>query len=88
MKTANSSNRSGFESLLRVYRESDLSQEKVRILSVLDLKYTLNFLYFYFEGWLMVSCISFMICTDTLAVDSCQIFLNPQHGHLRFRLCF
>lgn len=35
MQTANSSNKSGFESLLRVYRESDLSQEKVRILSML-----------------------------------------------------
>ncbi|KAJ4808654.1 Aminopeptidase M1 [Rhynchospora pubera] len=35
MQTTNSSNKSGFESLLRVYRESDLSQEKVRILGAL-----------------------------------------------------
>lgn len=35
MKTVNSSNRLGYESLLRVYRESDLSQEKTRILGSL-----------------------------------------------------
>lgn len=32
MKKVNSSNRSGFEALLRVYRETDLSQEKGRVL--------------------------------------------------------
>ncbi|KAF8035976.1 hypothetical protein BT93_C1868 [Corymbia citriodora subsp. variegata] len=35
MHTVNASNRSGFESLLRVYRETDLSQEKTRILESL-----------------------------------------------------
>ncbi|WOL09047.1 hypothetical protein Cni_G17800 [Canna indica] len=35
MKTVNSSNKQGYESLLRVYRETDLSQEKGRILSTL-----------------------------------------------------
>lgn len=35
MQTVNASNRSGYESLLRIYRESDLSQEKTRILSSL-----------------------------------------------------
>ncbi|KAL5559479.1 hypothetical protein UlMin_035690 [Ulmus minor] len=35
MQRANTSNRSGYESLLRVYRESDLSQEKTRILGSL-----------------------------------------------------
>lgn len=35
MQTVNASNRSGFESLLRVYRETDLSQEKTRILGSL-----------------------------------------------------
>ncbi|KAK4752777.1 hypothetical protein SAY87_021575 [Trapa incisa] len=35
MQTVNSSDRSGYESLLRVYRESDLSQEKTRILGAL-----------------------------------------------------
>lgn len=33
MQKVNVSNRSGYESLVRVYRESDLSQEKTRILS-------------------------------------------------------
>ena len=32
MQNVTSSNRSGYESLLRVYRETDLSQEKTRIL--------------------------------------------------------
>uniref|UniRef100_A0A0A0L0S9 Aminopeptidase n=1 Tax=Cucumis sativus TaxID=3659 RepID=A0A0A0L0S9_CUCSA len=32
MQTVNASNRSGYESLLRIYRESDLSEEKKRIL--------------------------------------------------------
>ncbi|XP_042488485.1 aminopeptidase M1 [Macadamia integrifolia] len=36
MKDVSSSNRSGYESLLRVYRETDLSQEKGRILSSLS----------------------------------------------------
>ncbi|KAJ4709017.1 Aminopeptidase [Melia azedarach] len=35
MQRVSSSDRSGFESLLRVYRETDLSQEKTRILSSL-----------------------------------------------------
>ncbi|XVE97720.1 hypothetical protein REPUB_Repub03eG0043000 [Reevesia pubescens] len=35
MQKVNSSNRDGFESLLRVYRETDLSQEKTRILGSL-----------------------------------------------------
>ncbi|GLT75954.1 hypothetical protein SLA2020_476430 [Shorea laevis] len=35
MQKVNTTNRSGFESLLRVYRETDLSQEKTRILSAL-----------------------------------------------------
>ncbi|XP_010049218.2 aminopeptidase M1 [Eucalyptus grandis] len=35
MQTVNASNRSGFESLLRVYEETDLSQEKTRILESL-----------------------------------------------------
>ncbi|KAK4757868.1 hypothetical protein SAY87_019169 [Trapa incisa] len=35
MQTVNSSNLSGYESLLRVYRETDLSQEKTRILGSL-----------------------------------------------------
>ncbi|KAI6679924.1 hypothetical protein NL676_033805 [Syzygium grande] len=35
MQTVNASNRSGFESLLRVYRETDSSQEKTRILGSL-----------------------------------------------------
>ncbi|KAI6679922.1 hypothetical protein NL676_033803 [Syzygium grande] len=35
MQTVNASNRIGFESLLRVYRETDLSQEKTRILGSL-----------------------------------------------------
>ncbi|CAL9123593.1 unnamed protein product [Musa acuminata var. zebrina] len=35
MQTVNSSNKLGYESLLRVYRETDLSQEKGRILSAL-----------------------------------------------------
>ncbi|KAL4319665.1 hypothetical protein GQ457_18G002170 [Hibiscus cannabinus] len=35
MQLATSSNRAGFESLLRVYRETDLSQEKIRILGSL-----------------------------------------------------
>ncbi|XP_031371428.1 aminopeptidase M1-like isoform X2 [Punica granatum] len=35
MQAVNSSNRSGYDSLLRVYRETDLSQEKTRILSSL-----------------------------------------------------
>ncbi|KAK8660804.1 hypothetical protein V6N13_051713 [Hibiscus sabdariffa] len=35
MQVATSSNRAGFESLLRVYRETDLSQEKIRILGSL-----------------------------------------------------
>ena len=33
MQKVNASNKSGYESLLRIYRESDLSQEKTRILS-------------------------------------------------------
>lgn len=33
MQTVNASNRTGYESLLRIYRETDLSQEKTRILS-------------------------------------------------------
>ena len=32
MKNVTSSDRSGFDSLLKVYRETDLSQEKTRIL--------------------------------------------------------
>jgi len=32
MKRATKSNRSGYESLLKVYRETDLGQEKTRIL--------------------------------------------------------
>lgn len=32
MLNVNKSNRSGYDSLLRVYRETDLSQEKTRIL--------------------------------------------------------
>lgn len=36
MQRANASNRSDYESLLRVYRESDLSQEKTRVLSNSD----------------------------------------------------
>ena len=32
MQKVSSSNRSGFESLLKIYRETDLSQEKTRIL--------------------------------------------------------
>ncbi|XP_008808926.2 aminopeptidase M1-like [Phoenix dactylifera] len=35
MQTVNSSNKSGYEYLLKVYREADLSQEKVRVLSAL-----------------------------------------------------
>ncbi|KAI6679923.1 hypothetical protein NL676_033804 [Syzygium grande] len=35
MQNVNASNRSGFESLLRVYRETDLSQEKTRVLGSL-----------------------------------------------------
>ncbi|WOK97019.1 hypothetical protein Cni_G05727 [Canna indica] len=35
MRTVNSSNKSGYESLLKVYKEIDLSQEKGRILSAL-----------------------------------------------------
>ncbi|XP_042408364.1 aminopeptidase M1-like [Zingiber officinale] len=35
MQTVDSSNKKGYESLLRVYRETDLSQEKTRILSAL-----------------------------------------------------
>lgn len=34
MQKASASDRSGYESLLRVYRETDLSQEKTRILSI------------------------------------------------------
>lgn len=33
MQRASKSNRSGYDFLLKVYRESDLSQEKTRILS-------------------------------------------------------
>ncbi|MED6192139.1 AP-1 complex subunit mu-1-like [Stylosanthes scabra] len=36
MQQANKSNRSGYESLLKVYRETDLSQEKIRILGSLS----------------------------------------------------
>lgn len=36
MKRVSVSNRSGYESLLRVYRETDLSQEKTRILGKND----------------------------------------------------
>nr|GMC49388.1 aminopeptidase M1 [Ipomoea batatas] len=36
MQNVNKSNRSGFEALLRVYRETDLSQEKTRILGSLS----------------------------------------------------
>lgn len=32
MQTVNKSNRAGYESLLKIYKETDLSQEKVRIL--------------------------------------------------------
>jgi hypothetical protein len=32
MQTVNKSNKTGYESLLRIYRETDLSQEKVRVL--------------------------------------------------------
>lgn len=32
MQTVSKSNKSGYESLLRIYRETDLSQEKVRVL--------------------------------------------------------
>jgi puromycin-sensitive aminopeptidase len=32
MQTVSTSNRLGYESLLRVYKETDLSQEKTRIL--------------------------------------------------------
>lgn len=32
MQTVNKSNKSGYESLLKIYRETDLSQEKVRVL--------------------------------------------------------
>ncbi|GJM90611.1 hypothetical protein PR202_ga06911 [Eleusine coracana subsp. coracana] len=32
MQTVNKSNKAGYESLLKIYRESDLSQEKVRVL--------------------------------------------------------
>ncbi|XP_068650425.1 aminopeptidase M1 [Aristolochia californica] len=35
MRTVNRSDRSGYESLLRIYRETDLSTEKVRVLSSL-----------------------------------------------------
>lgn len=34
MQKVSASDRSGYESLLRVYRETDLSQEKTRILSI------------------------------------------------------
>ena len=34
MQKASKSNRSGYESLLKVYRETDLSQEKTRILGI------------------------------------------------------
>lgn len=34
MQKVSESDRSGYESLLRVYRETDLSQEKTRILSI------------------------------------------------------
>lgn len=36
MQRVNKSDRSGFEALLRVYRETDLSQEKTRVLSNLS----------------------------------------------------
>jgi hypothetical protein len=32
MQTVSKSNKSGYESLLKIYRETDLSQEKVRVL--------------------------------------------------------
>ncbi|KAA3457961.1 Npepps [Gossypium australe] len=35
MQTVTSSNRAGFDSLLKIYRETDLSQEKIRILGSL-----------------------------------------------------
>ncbi|KAF7084371.1 hypothetical protein CFC21_088013 [Triticum aestivum] len=35
MQTVNKSNKSGYESLLKIYRETDLSQEKVRVLGSL-----------------------------------------------------
>lgn len=36
MQRTSAVNRSGYESLLRIYRESDLSQEKARILGNLE----------------------------------------------------
>jgi puromycin-sensitive aminopeptidase len=35
MQTVNKSNKTGYESLLKIYRETDLSQEKVRVLGSL-----------------------------------------------------
>jgi hypothetical protein len=32
MQTVSKSNKAGYESLLKIYRETDLSQEKVRVL--------------------------------------------------------
>lgn len=37
MQSVSKSNRSGYESLLKVYRETDLSQEKTRILGLTSL---------------------------------------------------
>lgn len=34
MQTVTATNKSGYDSLLRVYKETDLSQEKVRILGM------------------------------------------------------
>jgi len=41
MQRANKSDKSGYESLLRVYRETDLSQEKTRILGNLTANFGL-----------------------------------------------
>ncbi|RLN09792.1 hypothetical protein C2845_PM11G16830 [Panicum miliaceum] len=41
MQTVNKSNKTGYESLLKIYREIDLSQEKVRVLGGFDFFFTI-----------------------------------------------
>ncbi|GAU50648.1 hypothetical protein TSUD_333870 [Trifolium subterraneum] len=72
MKRASKSNRSGYESLLKIYRETNLNQEKTRILGSLASSSDLN---------LILEALNFMLSSEVRSQDAtCGLFYVNWEG--------
>jgi puromycin-sensitive aminopeptidase len=92
MQTVNKSNKTGYESLLKIYRETDLSQEKVRVLGgffVYPLNVSMFFLLDLIKFLTLFLVGSLASCPDPVIVrEALDFILSPEVIILHFfRLC-